>query len=133
MPATRKRPAKFGHLKVGDEVVIQVDESGKRRIATVTSIDNYRSRFKTDEYGAWYRFQTGTGIKSKYHRGGDRAVILSDAEIQSLRDKAERYELASGLRGGYGTPENKWHLLTLPQLRRIRDELDAATKGATGA
>ena len=126
MPAKTKRPAKFAHLKVGDDVVIE-DERGCRSIDVVTSVDESQGTFSVGHrgYRKTYTRATGSGKPNSYNSRPGKAVIADESEKQLLCDEAERQSMAGKMLSTF----NPWHLLTLPQLRRIRDELEAVKRG----
>lgn len=104
-----KRKAKFGHIKAGDEVVIERHNGELRRgRAEAVDLRNNTISVRWGHRRDRFTIKTGKGY-------GTRLVVPSPDEI-------ERWDLILEMREC-----QLWHLLSLEQLRRIRAELDAAT------
>lgn len=129
MTTKSKRPAKFGHLKVGDEVVTVHCRRGPLVGTVVESKPGYFwAAFTCNGIRLEYAFLKSTGVGKRFKNcsfSGMKALFVPEFEgIDEIRKGQERGNLLESIR------KAEFDGLTLPQLRRIRDELDAAGKGA---
>lgn len=128
MPETKsKRKPKFGHLKVGDEVVIHHIGSVRHSIGRVTEVGPRSFRAGWKEWGAYHEsyFWRGTGEESTRLTRTKQVIAVDANQLEVFRDEYDLREIRVEL--DQFVRREKHNNLTLPQLRRIRAELDAVT------